>query len=147
MAREYEPHAVALHLTYLRNRHRACESYHCNNRQTERKFVADHLCARTESTDKGELVVGRPSGEQYAEHSYRADSQQEEDADIEVDNLQSATPWEHRKTEHRGQNHQIRRQGKQEFVDMVERDKLLDKDLEHVGYRLQQAHRTDTVRT
>ncbi len=43
-------------------------------------------------------------------------------------------------------NHQVGCQCEQEFIDMVEVDKFLDKDLEHVGKALQKSERAYTVR-
>ena len=56
-------------------------------------------------------------------------------------------PRQYGECQHRSYDYQIGSQGEQKAVDMFQFDKLFDKNLEHVGYRLQQAHRTDTVRT
>ena len=75
--------------------HGTGEDNHRQDGQSHGKLVADHLGAGTESADKGELIVGRPTGQQNSQHADRRTGKQEEDADIEVDNLQTVAPGQH----------------------------------------------------
>ncbi len=115
---EYKP-CVFLRHTNVGYRHRSGKNNHGYYRQSQRQFVAYHLGSRTQRTDKGELVVRRPSGQQYAQHAYRRNCQKEEYAYIKVYHLYSVTPGKHGKAEHRCYNYQIWSQRKKEFVDMV----------------------------
>ena len=49
--------------------------------------------------------------------------------------------------EHRGDDDQVRCKGEKELVGVFQRDKLLYKNLEHVGYALEDTGRTYSVRT
>ena len=61
--------------------------------ESDRQLIADHLRTRAESADEGELVGRRPirRGED-AEDAYRRASDQEEYADVEVDDLKPVAP-------------------------------------------------------
>ena len=120
------------------DRHSAGKANHSDDRQADREFVAHHLGTRAERTDESELVVRRPTCKQDAEHAYRRYGNQEEDADIEADDLNTVTPWEAGKRKHRGDNYEVGSQREEEAVDMVEVDNLFDEHLEHIGERLEE---------
>ena len=82
-----------------------------------------------------------------AEDAYRRCCYEEEDAYVEVEDLQAATEWQTPECEHRCCNDQIGGQIEEELVDVVESDKLLDEHLEHVGNTLYNAVGAYSVRT
>ena len=114
-------------------RHSTGKTYHSDYRQADRKLVAHHPGARTERADEGKLIVRRPTGQQNTEHTYRRNGDKEENADIEVDNLQTVAPRKHRESKHRSDDYQVRREGEKEAVDMVEMNNLFNEHLEHIG--------------
>ena len=136
---------VGLSLYQFVDIHGAGEGHHGQDRKAHRQLVAHHLGTRAEGADEGKLVVRRPSG-QDAEHSDRRAGDEEEDAHIEVDDLQTVAPRQHCEAEERGDDHQIGSQGEEKFIDMFQLDKLLDKHLHGVGHTLEQAPGTYAVR-
>ena len=61
---------MALFLNDTGDAHCSGEAYHCDDAQADRQFVTDHLGAGAECSDEGELVVGRPSGQQDTQYAY-----------------------------------------------------------------------------
>ena len=145
MRREYKP-AVFLRKHYLVDIHRSGKSHHGEDGKPYGKLVADHLGTRAQSAHEGELIVRRPSGKEYAEYAYRRAGYEEEDADVEIDNLEAVAPGQDGETEHRGDNHQVWSQREKELIDMLKLDNLLYEHLEHIGERLEKSPRTNPVR-
>ena len=136
---------IGLGLDNSAYRHCAGETHDGDDRQADRELVADHLGARTERTDEGELIVTRPSCEEDTEDTDARHGDKEEDADIEVDDLQTVAPRKDGESKHRCENHQIGGKSEEESVDMVEVNDFFNEHLEHIGEALEKAHGTDTV--
>ena len=86
MPLEDEP-AVGLLGDDFRKLHRIGQHDDREDRQSDREFVADHLCAAAHGADERILVVAAPACEQHAHHADRRGGHQEEDAHMEIEDL------------------------------------------------------------
>ena len=139
--------AISLTFNKSGNRHCASHYHHCHNRQAHRKFIAYHLRTASHCTDKCIFVVTRPACKKDSKHANRRCSYHEEYSNIEVDDLQAISPWKHGKRKHRCHNHQVWCKRKEESVDILKADKLLDENLKHVGKALKHSPGAHTHRT
>ena len=86
MTCKQEP-TVSLSFYYTGYRHCSGKDDHRQYRQPDRKFVTHHLSTASNSTDKCKFIVTGPTGQQNTQHSYGRNGDQEEHADIKIDNL------------------------------------------------------------
>ena len=98
------------------------------------------------SANQGILAVTCPAGEQDAQHADGRHGDDEEHADVHVNDLQALAPRQAGKGEHRGDEHQIGRELEQELVGVPQGNQLLLQDLDYVGKHLEQTPLAHTHR-
>ena len=137
MSAEDVPALNGLLVADFGERHGAGEADHGEHGHTDGELVTDDLCTATHGTNQGVFVVATPSGQQDADNAKAADGEEEEDADIEVDDLRSLVPRQASKGDHGSRHDKERGEVVQEEVGLTHVDDFLRQHLKHVAEHLQ----------
>ena len=76
-----------------RERERLRAQDDADEREAEGQLVADHLRGGAERAEQRELVVRRPAGERDAVDADGGDAEDDQQADVDVGDLNMSTPW------------------------------------------------------
>ena len=109
MSAEDIPTELRLLLADLRKAHRTRQANHGQHHDADRQLVRNDLRTGTHRTDKGKLIVRRPTGQKNADDTHTATGQEEEHAHIEINDLRALAPRQAGKGHHRSGHHEERR--------------------------------------
>ena len=109
--------------------------------QGEQKWnlVSGELSSRTNTTDEGVLVVGRPTSEEHTDGRNPEDGDGVENGEVGVGGVNAAGKRNHAQNQERGRDDEERRHLENEAVSSLRDHVFLDEELHAVGHVLEEA--------
>jgi len=152
---DHGPHMLLLVGHHVRQIERADRDHRRQHRQGERQLVADHLRRGADRAHQGEFVVRAVAGEHKRVDAQAGERQEEQHArlrrrddqrNVAAEGFEVWTERDHHEGGERRQQSQGRSEQVEQPVGGGGRHVLFEHELERVGDRLEEAHRTDPVR-
>ena len=94
----------------LRQLHRIGKNDNCQYGQSDRQFIADHLCPTSHSPNQGIFIITRPPRQQNADNSHRRNRHNKESTYIEINDFQTFGKRQATECNDRSNDDNIRRQ-------------------------------------
>src|ERR1041384_1042647 len=132
---------------YLDKIQRTGIKQNADNREAQRKLVADHLSARSQATEQRIFIIGRPTRQHDSINAYRRESENVEQSYVHASHMKfDVTPkevylpsvWYDYECHQRRNQRERRSEDVKPFVCLKRNDVLLEDHLHPIGQRLHQ---------